>query len=412
LIPSVSFDVERPAGSGTAWPQSTWPATVVALGFLGLSVAVGPHFLEVAGILSLHRWRPVAYGLQLLFGALTVGTVLGRTSVNSQFHRVFPTRREFCIAVVIILFSLSVGLIAMEGLARVLQLPFRVKWTASETPLARFDPELGWSYIPNQSVTQEFGLDHRKVVMNFDDLGCRVANLGDRADRSAPTALFVGDSIPFGHGVAYEDSFVGRLASRPDFPLQVVNLGVQAYGTDQSLLLLKRQFKRFNTKLVVFVFTANQIGRNEVYDRRIQFPDGLFLGTKPMFALKRDGSLYLAKTAVEFNRYSYSHLWAALKVMHTRWGPKPDIRLTRALIQEMKRYVESNGARFVVVDWYDDQDFPWGLDVDLIRVGASLPPEWSDWIIPGETHPDARANLYASEFIAKELKSILTKQGR
>lgn len=411
LISKVDSEVECPAASGAGWIQSSWPATVIALGFLGLTIVVGPHFLEKTGILSLHRWRPVAYGLQLVFGALTLGTVLGRSWVNSQFHRAFPTRRQFSIAATVVLLSLGLGLIAMEGLARALHLPFRAKWIPSETPLARFDPELGWSYIPNQSVTQEFGSDQRQVTMYFDDLGCRVATPGDRADRSAPTTLFVGDSYTFGHGVMYEESFVGRLAMRPDFPFQVVNLGVQAYGTDQSLLLLKRQFGKFNTKLVVYTFTSMQIGRNEAYDKRIQHPDDLSLGTKPLFALKPDGSLYLAKKALEFKDYSYSRVWAALQILKLRWGPKPNVRLTRALIQEMKNFVESNGARFVVVDWYDDPSFPWGLDVDVIRLGANAPAGWPDWIIPGETHPDARANLYASEYIARELQGILAKEG-
>lgn len=413
MISRIDSDLNRPAESETGSEDSAWPAIVLAFVLIGMLILVSPHFIEK--VVALHRrrgeMRLIAYGLQAVLGALALGTVLRRKQVNLEFHRIFPTRRQFSIAVLVIVFTLGLGVIAAEGLARVLQFPFKAKWTPSENPLARFDPELGWSYIPNQSATQEFGADHRKVPMYFDDLGSRVGKPGDRANRLAPTALFVGDSITFGHGVTYEESFVGRLAMRPDFPFQVVNLGVQAYGTDQSLLLLKRQFKQFNTKLVVLTFTANQIGRNEVYDRRIQFPDGLFLGTKPKFALKPDGSLYLAKTAVDFKDYSYSHLWAALMVLEVRWGPRPTVQLTRALIREMKEFAESNGAKFVVVDWFDDGDFPWGLDVDVIRVGANAPPGWSDWTIPGETHPDPRANLYASEYIASELQRILTREG-
>jgi len=188
-----------------------------------------------------------------------------------------------------------------------------------------------------------------------------------------------------------------------------VNLGVQAYGTDQSLLLLKRQFKKFNTKLVVFTFTTPQIGRNEVYDRRLQFPDGLFLGTKPMFALNSNGSLYLARHPVELKDFAYSHLWAALKIIELRLGPPPGIRLTRAMINDMKSFVESNGAKFVVVDWYADEGFPWGLDVDVVYVSANPPPDWDDWTIPGDGHPDARAHLNVSELIAKKVQSVLIR---
>jgi hypothetical protein len=211
--------------------------------------------------------------------------------------------------------------------------------------------------------------------------------------------------------VQYEESFVGRLALMPDFPLSVVNRGVQAYGTDQSLLLLKRQFKKFNTKLVVYTFTSGEIIRNEIYDRRIQQPHGVFVGTKPTFALRPDGSLYLAKPAVDFKNFSYSHLWAMFQMFELRYGPKPDVRLTRALIKEMRDFVESQGAKFVVLDWYDDKDFPWGLDVHVIRITASAPPEFDDWTIPGEAHPDSRAHLYVADLVAKELKGVVKDVG-
>lgn len=393
--------------------QSVWPALVLALVLLSITLLISPYFVEK--VVSLHRrhgdMRPVVHALQAVFATLCVGSIVGRRWVNSTFYRVFPSTRHLSIATAALLLSLVFALLFAEGAARLFHLPFRPNWTPSENPLARFDAELGWSYIPNQAVTQEFGTEHRKVPMYFDDLGCRVRKPGDQASRSAPTALFVGDSFTFGHGVTYEESFVGRLALRSDFPLQVVNLGVQAYGTDQSLLLLKRQFKNFNTKLVVFTFTSPQVVRNELYDRRVQHPQGLFLGTKPMFALKSDGSLYLARKPVEFKDYSYSHLWAAFKVLELRWGPKPDMRLTKALIQAMKDFVESNGAKFVVVDWYDDEAFPWGLDVTTIRVDTNAPAGWSDWVIPGDTHPDSRAHLYASELLAKELTNIVRNEG-
>jgi hypothetical protein len=113
--------------------------------------------------------------------------------------------------------------------------------------LMQFDPVLGWAYIPNQTVVHEIGTAKQKVPIYFDTLGLRVRAPGVRYDPEAPTALFVGCSYTFGHGVPYEESFIGRLAATPGFPYQVVNLGVQGYGTDQSWLMLKRYLKSFNT---------------------------------------------------------------------------------------------------------------------------------------------------------------------
>jgi len=391
--------------------ESFWPAIALSLLLLGLALLVSPASIDK--VVALHRWRGtahlIAYCLQLSFGTTIILTLVRRKRVNRHFRSAFPTNRQFAVTVTAVILSFVFAVVLAEGLARVLQLPFKPKWAPSENPLARFDPELGWSYVPGKSAAQQFGADHREIPMYFDDLGCRVPASGYHADRSAPTALFVGDSFTFGHGVTYEESFLGRLANRPDFPFQVVNLGVQAYGTDQSLLLLKRQFKKFNTKLVVFTFTTPQIGRNEVYDRRLQFPDGLFLGTKPMFALNSNGSLYLARHPVELKDFAYSHLWAALKIIELRLGPPPGIRLTRAMINDMKSFVESNGAKFVVVDWYADEGFPWGLDVDVVYVSANPPPDWDAWTIPGDGHPDARAHLNVSELIAKKVQRVLIR---
>ncbi len=89
----------------------------------------------------------------------------------------------------------------------------------------------------------------------------------------------------------------------------------------------------------------------------------------------------------------------------------------------MKTYVESRAAKFVVIDWnqwssgqskspWREGEFPWGLDVDVIRPGASAPPGWPTWIIRGDGHPDPSAHLFVSELVPSELKRITGNDGR
>ena len=73
-------------------------------------------------------------------------------------------------------------------------------------------------------------------MLHFDEAGLRVPSEEYRHDLDTPTLILGGGSFTMGHGLPYEDSFAGRLAAMPDFQLQLVNLGVQAYGTDQALL--------------------------------------------------------------------------------------------------------------------------------------------------------------------------------
>src|SRR5262249_31940558 len=154
--------------------------------------------------------------------------------------------------------------------------------TPSENALAQFDAEIGWTYVPSRSHLRTFGSDRRLVPIHFDAIGARVASPDAVADPASPTAVFVRCSYTFGHGLPYAETFVGRLAADRGFPLQAVNLGVQGYGTDQALLLLKRQFARWNVRAVVYTFLEDHVTRNDNDDRRLLFPDATFLGTKPL----------------------------------------------------------------------------------------------------------------------------------
>jgi hypothetical protein len=217
-----------------------------------------------------------------------------------------------------------------------------------------------------------------------------------------------------GFGISFAETFVGQLEATTEFPLQAVNLGVEAYGTDQALLMSKRHFKKFNTKAVVYTFIGAHITRNENYDRRLLFRGARFVGTKPLFDLSHDGTLFLKKKPLKCEDLNNLHLWEFIQLIWTRWGPKPTFKLTRALILEMKEYVESNGASFVVVHW----DWVWGrkvpkhapspifegLNLNLIDTGINPPVGWSNWRIPEDSHPNARAHNYVSQLLVEYFK--------
>ena len=58
-------------------------------------------------------------------------------------------------------------------------------------------------------------------------------------------------------GLNYLESFPGQVSSVPGFSFQVVNLGVQGYGTDQSLLQLEKHIKKFNISLLELLVISN-----------------------------------------------------------------------------------------------------------------------------------------------------------
>ena len=306
------------------------------------------------------------------------------------------------------LLVLAVLLLLVEGGLRLARFPFRPRWTPSENAIARFDETLGWSYRPGLATEME--TESGVVPVYFDGQGIRVSGPGEEADPSRPSVLFVGGSFTMGHGLAFEDTFVGQFAARAEASgLQAVNLGVQGYGTDQAFLSLQRYLPRFDTRAVVYTFIPAHRRRNTNHDRRLLFPGAVFLGTKPKFALDPDGEPFLEKPPVRYEDYRHSWL---VDLVRMRLGPKwPGAEeradeLTRALVRAMGEYCRSRGVDFWVLDWRwtpgDAGGFE-GLGVNVIDTLDGAPAGWSHAKLPGDEHPNARASKRVAELLVEAL---------
>jgi hypothetical protein len=356
--------------------------------------------------------RRPAYALQVLLVGGALAVALARRPIGARFAARLPMRKHVLFALTTVTLSLAGTLGALEIACRILDVPVRFRAARAEHVVAKFDGELGWAYLPNYSVVSSFGSDRRMIPSHFDEFGARVRAPGFRHDPAAPTALFVGDSLTMGHGVIFEETFVGRLEAMPRVPYQIVNLGVQAFGTDQALLMLKRQFKRFKTKVVVYTFIDDHVVRNSNYDRRVLQVDANVAGTKPLFGLRPDGALYLRKAPYRLDDHPTPfRVWEALEIGWNRLGPRPSIPLTQALVEEMRRFSETNGARFMLVYWTGQEAKPAprttlfdAMRLDVLDVSAGAPPNWRNWTIPGDGHPDSRAHARVAELLYQRLK--------
>jgi hypothetical protein len=301
-------------------------------------------------------------------------------------------------------------LVLAEAGLRFFKYPYKVEWIPTENAVAQFDEELGWAYIPNTSKILRYGVNIRNV--HFDKNGIRVSHPEFQFSPELPSVLFIGGSYTMGHGLSYEESFIGQFGAFNGIPYQMVNLGVQAYGSDQALLVLKKYFHKFNTKVVVYTFQKNHIRRNGISDRRLISPNAKFLGTKPLFALNREKNLYLARKALLYEDYTHSYLLDLLKITAgVRLGifpPHPE-ELTKAIIWEMNKYCTENGAQFVMLNWRiqesDYNDFQ-DLNVEIIDDFENAPGNWNYLRIPGDGHPNAEANSY----IAQQLFSYFRRR--
>ena len=120
-----------------------------------------------------------------------------------------------------------------------------------DLPEATPDPRLGWAFRPSQT----------RGTYAIDAHGDRARTAGDVVDPARPTLVVAGESIAFGEGLAWDDTF-GALVGRA-LELQVVNVGVPAFSSAQAHARLLDALARLeHPTRVVIVFVPQQIRRN------------------------------------------------------------------------------------------------------------------------------------------------------
>jgi hypothetical protein len=275
-------------------------------------------------------------------GALSTATA----SKGGRARRAF---REVFLQLSIIIATLA----TLELFLRVIDLrELRDGYGHGYTVVHRYDPELGWLPIPNTIGTFT---GSRTISIQHNSLGLRDIE-HERTQR--PTIMFVGDSFVWGYDVEAGERFTELLRAR--FPgMEIVNAGVNGYGTDQEYLLLNRIWSAFKPDVVVLNFTTSN-DRNDNSSNMIS--DGYY---KPYLAQAADGAWRFFGQPVPKSRQSYftddplvKNLWLArLAVTGYIYARRPQIAVpdpTEQLVGMMRDLVESRGARFLVGLQYAD----------------------------------------------------------
>jgi hypothetical protein len=133
-----------------------------------------------------------------------------------------------------------------------------------EEPRRRPDPQLGWTFVPSR--TGHASVGGREIDYAFDAAGYRVRQVDAPVDVTRPTILFIGESVMFGEGLAWEESIPAQVESM--IGIQSANLAVHGFGTDQAYLRLQRELPHFKQPTaVVTLFMSSLFGRNLDEDR-------------------------------------------------------------------------------------------------------------------------------------------------
>jgi hypothetical protein len=323
------------------------------------------------------------------------------------------------------LMGLAAGFVIIEGSAEYLLDPFRC------------DPELGWSFEPDSKTLKLSG------AREFGPVQVRVNADGFRDDaRSAdkPAGAYriavLGDSIVAALQVDHAEVFTSLLQRRldaesvPGRSVEVLNAGVDGYGTAQELLILRHRVAPFAPDLVLLsMYLGNDITDNYTETGR----SGHYLERRcgrPYVAL-REGSLIPLGEPTDWRPKSPNLLDRALRlsILFGNFAPIPpeepklltaDVfrtaphealaeawALTQALVLAVRDEAAAQGARFAVlampsrVEAGQERNYFAGpvydVDLPIRRLRAFLESNdlpYLDLQRPMRAHVDAGERLY------------------
>jgi hypothetical protein len=258
------------------------------------------------------------------------------------------------------------------------------RWAASEEPLRRADPLLGWVNMPDRVGVDHFG--GSTIVYAVDSDGRRIAGPGHAIDPRRPSILFTGESIMLGFRLNWPNSVAARLESATG--LQSVNIAVNGYGTDQELMRLRQELPRFtHPAAVVALFTPTLLERSLDMHRPHLDTALHWHRARPAWRLER-----VMKNV--FLYHSIAQIDAGLAMTHATLG---------AIVAEAR----ARGAIPIILVPEFGPESPVERKLreralaGLPFVRVELDPAWS---IPGDGHPDARANLAMGRAVLSALK--------
>ena len=161
-------------------------------------------------------------------------------------------------SLVAILLGLAVALTIAEGILRLTNTtPYhRNALNAFHEP----DPYLGWRGRPG--FTGTFVREDFKAIIAMDDKGYRKKHAKTQPLPDAECVVFLGDSFAWGWGVSQGELFSDVLQDLVGPRYNVINLGMNTFGTVQEWIQLEREVLSMKPSRVGILFYANDFEDN------------------------------------------------------------------------------------------------------------------------------------------------------
>lgn len=177
--------------------------------------------------------------------------------------------KKFLINSAVMLASLLIGLLLVEGLVRLTAEPWLEQRMAELNPdseNAGFGSDTNWSYESKDGNFLKFRAGSEVAVSHFEyDLTAHIDEMSGRVtvptpESGAPIVPLLGDSFVFGIGVADDQTIASRLAGRHR-DWRFLNLGVPGTALAEHLYFLRNRHQEIGSpdRYVFFIYTGNDL---------------------------------------------------------------------------------------------------------------------------------------------------------
>jgi hypothetical protein len=263
-----------------------------------------------------------------------------------------------------------------------------------EEPLRRRDPRLGWLFVPSRTGHEKIG--GRVVEYAFDSQGYRVRHANQPVDSERPTIVFTGESVMAGYGLNWDETVPAQVEALTG--MQCANLAVNGFGTDQAYLRLLAELPRFRRPAaVVTVFMPTLFDRN-LDDDRPHLSPGLVwqpgIYQWRLAAIRDILFPYRSSEAIERGISLTREVLHATVDLARRRGALPLVLVPEFTAEDPTE----QALRRRILD-----------DAGLSYVWVKLDPSWR---VPGDSHPDARADHAMAVAIGDRLREWAPDQSR
>jgi len=295
--------------------------------------------------------------------------------------------RDLSVNVLLMILAVLMALLASEFILRTGNWARIERWAQSEEPLRHADPVLGWTNIPARIGGEVYqGHDIRYVL---DAGGRRVSDFAHPVDSRRPSILFAGESIMFGFRLNWSDTAAGRIENASG--LQSVNIAVNGYGADQELMRLRQELPRFTQPVAVVALFAPTLLERSLDSHRPHLDATLhWHAARPAWRLER--------------------VFKNLLLYHSTAAIDAGVVMTRSNLVAIVAEARARGAvpLILVPEFAPEQPVERKLRERVLAglpyVRVELDPHWS---IPGDGHPDARANRAMADAVLAVLAGHL-----